>query len=535
MAPSPIGRGSNEAIWSTPTATANQASSWAGRTLDDVLAKLERERESRWQSRRDATELKLRWRAAAVQHLLHILPGEKILEVGAGSGLLSEQLARVLQGENPVTSVVFAQELFDSATKRSLPNATFIRSLDLLNLPEETFDYVIGLGMLFQEEYSELLKVILRLLKPGGQLLFFEPNSTFPAFLFNELRFRGGWSDCARGGAKAVVRVCSAEGFQDVEAMPHDIVSCRLGLTAMRWLQAKAVVLEHMPGVRLGCASLCVLASKPGHRTRPTPLLANLPQLFGSVSVVIPAHNEATNIPTLIDRLLSLYGPYIHEIVIVNDNSKDATADVVSEIAAKEPRIRLVNRSMPNGVGLALRDGYQAATGKYILSMDCDFVEILPQMRSLFQAIADGRDGAIGSRFSRESILLNYPFAKLLFNRLCHTVIKLFLLSSVRDVTNNLKLYRSEILKDLQIRSPHFSANLETGLVPLLAGYDIVEVPTSWINRSRGMGISTFYLRNVGVAYIRALVDCSRRNRGGGRGIVQLAWRRTMKRLRLSR
>jgi len=49
----------------------------------------------------------------------------------------------------------------------------------------------------------------------------------------------------------------------------------------------------------------------------------------------------------------------------------------------------------------------------------------------------------------------------------------------LRDITNNLKLYRSEILKELEITSPYFSANLETGLKPQLAGYDIVEVPTS--------------------------------------------------------
>src|SRR4029077_14090907 len=150
------------------------------------------------------------------------------------------------------------------------------------------------------------------------------------------------------------------------------------------------------------------------------------------------------------------YGPYIHEIVIVNDNSTDSTAEVVGKLAASEPRVRLVNRSKPNGVGLALKDGYRAATGKYILSMDCDFVEILPQLRSLFRAVAEGRDGAIGSRFSHESILVNYPFDKLFFNRLCHAIIKLFFINSARDISNNLKLYRSEILKELNISSRHF-------------------------------------------------------------------------------
>jgi glycosyltransferase involved in cell wall biosynthesis len=243
----------------------------------------------------------------------------------------------------------------------------------------------------------------------------------------------------------------------------------------------------------------------------------------------VPAHNEAANIANLVRRLLRSYGPYIHEIIIVNDSSIDGTAEVADRLAAREPRVRLINRSKPNGVGLALKDGFRAATGRYILSMDCDFVEILPQFRSLFRAIAEGHDGAIGSRFSHESILVNYPFAKLLFNRLCHLLIKLFLVDSARDLSNNLKLYRSEILKDLEISSRHFSANLETGLKPLLAGYDIVEVPISWINRTSEMGSSTFNLWRVGFGYVRTLLACCTDNHKQARGFIPLAWRRMLK------
>jgi dolichol-phosphate mannosyltransferase len=207
---------------------------------------------------------------------------------------------------------------------------------------------------------------------------------------------------------------------------------------------------------------------------------------------------------------------------------------VVQTLAAADPRIHLLNRSKPNGVGLALRDGYRAATGRYILSMDADFGEILPELRGLFRVVAEGHDGAIGSRFSHESILVNYPFPKLFFNRVCHALIKLFLLSTVRDITNNLKLYRSEILKGLEITSPHFSANLETGLKPLLAGYDIIEVPISWINRTSEMGSSSFYLRRVGLAYAGTLLACWREGHKQGRGAVRLAWQRFIKRVGLT-
>ena len=135
--------------------------------------------------------------------------------------------------------------------------------------------------------------------------------------------------------------------------------------------------------------------------------------------------------------------------------------------------MRLIRRQPPNGVGRALRDGYAAATGRYILTMDCDFVLLVPELRDLFDRVAAGREGAIGSRFSYESVLINYPFFKILCNRAFHLLVKLTLLGGVRDVSNNLKLYRADILKTLDIEEPHFAANMETGLKPLLAGYDI--------------------------------------------------------------
>jgi hypothetical protein len=123
----------------------------------------------------------------------------------------------------------------------------------------------------------------------------------------------------------------------------------------------------------------------------------------------------------------------------------------------------------------------------------------------LFDRIAAGHVGAIGSRFSHESVLINYPSSKVLCNRLTHLLLKFIAPRKIRDITNNLKLYRSEIFKSIEICEPHFAANLETGLMPILAGYDIREVPTSWINRKEGMGISTFKLVNVGPPYLRVI------------------------------
>ncbi len=201
-----------------------------------------------------------------------------------------------------------------------------------------------------------------------------------------------------------------------------------------------------------------------------------------------------------------MYGKYIHEIILVNDVSTDRTAEVAAAMHKIDPRVKLLNRKPPGGVGRALRDGYAAATGRFILSMDCDFTQILPEFRDLFDAIAAGHHGAIGSRFSHESVLINYPVMKILCNRGFHLLLNLLLRKRVRDISNNLKLLRADILKNITIEENHFAANVETGLKPLLAGYDIKEVPISWISRTTEMGNSSFHLGKLAPSYFAALM-----------------------------
>ena len=145
------------------------------------------------------------------------------------------------------------------------------------------------------------------------------------------------------------------------------------------------------------------------------------------------------------------------------------------------------------------------ATGKYILSMDCDFQHLLPEIRDLFDAAAEGYDVVVGSRFSRHSVLLNYPFQKIFVNRGFHTLAQLLFLRNFRDLTNNLKLMRREVIENLQLTQPGFAVNAETGLKPLLMGYSVKEVPISWINRTPDMGVSSFRLVKVGGGYWQVL------------------------------
>ena len=483
-------------------------------SLDQNLVEMERTREAYWRAYPHTSPVKLLWRALTVRHCFHVLPTESILEIGAGSGLWTEQLAKVFRGENPITAAVFNEEFLATARSRGLPETQFVQVSNLLrDLPEASFDYVIGTAILCHNLYSQNLNAIYRLLKPGGHLLFFEANYWNPqVFLKTTIPPLGrlaGNATCQVGMRKyELLKNASHEGFTHIQVVPYDLIHPLTPRFLIRWLQAIAFILEQTPFIREFCGTLYIWAKKPGDekKRRPHVSLASNSNLFASTSVVVPCHNEEMNVRPLVAALLQMYGNYILEIILVNDNSTDRTADVVRAIAADEPKVRLLDRKPPNGVGRALREGYAAARGRYILTMDCDFVHLIPEFRDLFDAIAAGHDGAIGSRFSHESVLINYPILKVLANRAFHLLLNLLLRRNVRDISNNLKLMRADILKNIRIEENHFAANVETGLKPIVAGYDIQEVPISWINRTLDMGVSSFRLARVAPQYAWALL-----------------------------
>lgn len=477
------------------------------------LCEIERSRDAYWGRYPQTSPTRLRWRANAARHALHIAPGESVLELGAGSGAWTEHLAAVTSGASPITAAVFNPDLAEAARARALPNTKVLLLGAEDELPEGSFDFVVGTAILSHDHYQENLAWIHRLLKPGGQLLFFEANYFNPqVYVKAHSRPIARWA----GNAPHQIALRAAElayslrreGFEEAEIVPYDILHPRTPKGLIPSVQTTAFLLEHLPGVRRLCGTLFITARKPGRTSleRPRVDLTRHDVLRDGISVVVPCHNEAMNIGRLVHALTRTYDGYIHEIVLVNDNSSDATAAVARELAEQEPRVKLVDRTPPPGVGRALRDGYAAATGRYILSMDCDFEMLVPELQDLFDVVAAGHDGAIGSRFSHESVLLNYPAAKLLGNRAFHVIAKLVARRPIHDVSNNLKFYRADILRDLDITQDGFAANAETGLKPLLAGHDIVEVPIAWINRSADMGTSTFRVAGVAPGYVRALV-----------------------------
>ena len=473
-----------------------------------TLAARERYRDEYWRDRDPIAEDRLLWRAQTFRHTVHLLPGETILELGGGEGLFTHALLQVSRGENRITTVTFQEP----ARVRSgiCGKVELLVTSDLpSSLAGRVFDYVVAMDLLDRTYASQLLAIVHALLTPGGEMVFYESNPWNPVHKLRQVfsRVVGKRDPRHLLSQPRLYELLSETGFIDVDAVYNDFVFAPLTRRLIWLLRNLTILLENAPGVRVMAGSILLHAQKPPQRKkiRREPLFTH-ESLRGAVSFVIPCHNEEMNIRPLVNRILDLYGDSVHEIILVNDGSTDGTAAVMAELAKQDERVKPLDRSAPNGVGLAIAQGLSQASGRYVLTMDCDFEHLLPEFRDLFDGAAEGYDVVMGSRFSRHSVLLNYPFLKIVANRGFHLLARLLLLRNFRDLTNNLKLMRREVVMDLELRQPGFAVNAETGLQPLILGYRVKEVPISWINRFPGMGTSSFRLVRVGGGYWRVLL-----------------------------
>ncbi|MBW2970695.1 glycosyltransferase family 2 protein [Candidatus Woesearchaeota archaeon] len=236
---------------------------------------------------------------------------------------------------------------------------------------------------------------------------------------------------------------------------------------------------------------------------------------INNLALVIPAHNEENNLQRIVPAILKELNKYIFEIVIVNDASSDKTREVAEKLKKKYRKLKLVNRTPPCGVGRALKDGFKAVSknAEWVLTMDCDFLENVKEVKRLIKKADEGYDGVIGSRYIERGRLVNYPPIKRFSNRIYHILVRGVLGIKQVDLTNNFKLYKKEIIDSIEWKSNDFAINAETGIFPILAGYRIAEVPVSWVQRY--FDKSDFKVIKLAPSYLKVAFRAIRMKFGG--------------------
>jgi glycosyltransferase involved in cell wall biosynthesis len=196
-------------------------------------------------------------------------------------------------------------------------------------------------------------------------------------------------------------------------------------------------------------------ASRTTGATQPagTPLV----RIPGSLSLVLPAHNEAENIRQVVNRALVVLPTYTDtfEIIVVNDGSRDATGAIIDEMATTEPRLRPVHHPRNRGYGAALTSGFTASTGDYVMFMDSDRQFDIGDIRLLAPFVTDF-DIVAGFRMER-----NDPIHRRVFAEVFNVTVRVLFGVHLRDIDCAFKIFRGDMLRELDLTSPGALINTE--------------------------------------------------------------------------
>lgn len=211
------------------------------------------------------------------------------------------------------------------------------------------------------------------------------------------------------------------------------------------------------------------------------------------LSIVIPAHNEEGKLEALTNELIPVLQKHEEtrdfEIVIVNDNSTDATPAIIEKFARDNSRIKPVHRHSDPGFGNAIRDGFRNATGDIIIPVMGDLSDDPQDIPKLVRKIEEGYDMAYGSRFIEGGAIEGYPPAKMIANRVFNNFVRLLFGIRHKDITNAFKAYKKEALETIGIdnfEANGFDLTVEIPLKAHIMGFTSAEVPVTWHRIERG-------------------------------------------------
>ena len=228
------------------------------------------------------------------------------------------------------------------------------------------------------------------------------------------------------------------------------------------------------------------------------------------LSIVIPAYNEEESITETIDQIEEAFSQVSidHEILVVNDNSRDNTEQVLEELSIKYPAVKYVTNLGPNGFGYAVRYGLERYSGDCVAVMMADLSDSPYDLIRYYTTMLEGNyDCVFGSRFMKGGKVVDYPFVKKVINRIANLIIRVVMRIKYNDTTNAFKLYKREVIEGVKpILSPHFNLTIELPLKAIIRGYSYAVVPNSWTNRK--YGVSKLKIKEMGSRYFFILVYC---------------------------
>lgn len=207
------------------------------------------------------------------------------------------------------------------------------------------------------------------------------------------------------------------------------------------------------------------------------------------LSVVIPAFNEERRLPATLDSVLTYLDgrDYTCEVVVVDDGSTDATAELVRNFRPARTQVRLVAHpdGRNHGKGATVRRGFAASRGSFRIFMDADNSTTIEQVESFWPHFEQGYDVVIGSRdVAGAKIVVHQSWHKELGGKIGNLLIQLLAAPGIKDTQAGFKMFTAACIEDLLpcLHIDRWGFDVELIAAARRRGFRVKEAPIRWIN-----------------------------------------------------
>jgi glycosyltransferase involved in cell wall biosynthesis len=201
------------------------------------------------------------------------------------------------------------------------------------------------------------------------------------------------------------------------------------------------------------------------------------------LTIIVPAYNEERRLPKSLAQIAAFVAAqtYASELIVVDNNSRDRTPDIVREFAADHPYTRLIHEKR-QGKGAAVRAGIFSGRGDYLFLCDSDLAMPIDEVNKFLPPQREVSDVAIASREAPGARRYNEPHYRHLMGRVFNIIVQIVALPGINDTQCGFKCFRRQVGRDIFAAQTMdgFGFDVEILFIARRRGYEIVEVPVNW-------------------------------------------------------
>jgi dolichol-phosphate mannosyltransferase len=206
--------------------------------------------------------------------------------------------------------------------------------------------------------------------------------------------------------------------------------------------------------------------------------------------VCLPTYNERENLEPMLRALAGVLGPD-DRVLVIDDRSPDGTGQLAERLAAELPFVDVLHRERKEGLGPAYLAGFRRALAggaELILEMDCDFSHDPRDVVRLIEAARDA-DLVLGSRYVAGGAISDWGAVRRFVSYSGSLYARVLLGTPLRDLTGGFKCFRRRVLETIDLDAVHakgYAFQIEMTYRALRAGFRVVELPITFVDRTRG-------------------------------------------------